>query len=239
MVLTGLNLNNMNILLTGGSGLLGREIKRLDPSIISPTKSELDITNLKSIEKAIKKYKPDVILHLAAANKPPKHETNPEPGLSVNIIGTANLCLACHQSGTKLIYASTDYVYTGAGPHKEDEPLLPASRFAWSKLGGECAVQMLKKFLILRLDFGPSPFPWEKVYKDQFVSKLYVQEMAPLVLKAVKSKTEGVMNLGGPRISLEEYARQTKLNIESIPKPDWVPEDTSMDISKMKKELKT
>lgn len=227
----------MKILMTGGSGLLGQEIKKLDPTIISPTKSELDITNLRSIKTALKKYKPDIILHLAAANKPPEHETNPKPGLSVNIIGTANLCLACHQSGTKLIYASTDYVYTGAGPHKESEALLPPSKFAWSKLGGECAVQMLNKFLILRLDFGPYPFPWEKVYKNQYVSKIYVNEMAELVLKVVKSKAEGVINLGGPRISLEEYARKTRPKIKSIPKPDWVPEDSSMDITRMRKEL--
>lgn len=229
----------MRVLMTGGSGLLGSEIRKLDSMIISPTHKELDITSPKSIEKAIKKYKPDVILHLAAANKPPKHETNPEPGLAVNIIGTANLCLACNKANIKLIYASSDYVYTGLGPHKEEDALLPPSKFAWSKLGGECAVKMLRKFLILRLDFGPSPFPWEEVYKNQFVSKLYAGEMAQQVLKVVKSKAEGVMNLGGPRISLEEYAKKTRPEIKSIPKPEWVPQDSSMNITKMKKELKT
>lgn len=225
------------IFMTGGSGLLGKEISKLDPTIISPTHQELDITNLSSIKKAIKKYQPDIILHLAAANKPPDHETDPIPGLTVNIIGTANLCLACFKSGIKLIYTSTDYVYTGLGPHKETEALLPPSRFAWSKLGGECAVQMLKKFLILRVDFGPIPFPWEKVYSSQYVSKLYVDKMAYLVLKAARSKAEGVINLGGPRISLVEYARKTRPDIKLVPKPDWVPKDTSMDIAKMKHEL--
>ena len=100
-------------------------------------------------------------------------------------------------------------------------------------------MKMLRKFLILRLDFGPSPFPWEKVYKNQFVSKLYTQEMAQLVLKVVKSEARGVMNLGGPRISLAEYAKKTRPDIKSIPKPDWVPQDSSMDITKMRKELKT
>ncbi len=228
----------MKILMTGGSGLLGKEIVKLDETIIAPSHRELDVVNISSIQKAIKRYKPDIFLHLAAANQPPKHETNPEPGLSVNIIGTANLCLACSKTNIKLIYASTDYVYTKAGPHKESEALLPPSKFAWSKLGGECAVQMLNKFLILRLDFGSSPFPWEKVYKNQYVSKIYVNEMAELVLKVVKSKAKGVMNLGGPRISLEEYARKTRPEIKSIPRPDWVPEDTSMDITKMTMELK-
>ena len=228
----------MKILMTGGSGLLGKEISKLDKTIIAPSHRELDVVNISSIQKAIEKYQPDIFLHLAAANKPLKHEENPEPGLSVNIIGTANVCLACHKNGIKLVYASTDYVYNGAGPHKEKEALLPPSRYAWSKLGGECAVRMLKNYLILRLDFGPIPFPWEKVYKNQYVSKVYVPEMARLVLKVVKSKTEGVLNLGGPRISLEEYAKKTRPDIKTILKPNWVPEDSSMDIAKMKKELK-
>ena len=232
-ILTGLNLENMKILMTGGSGLLGQAIQKLDKAIISPTHKELNITKPRSIKEAIKKYKPDVILHLAAANKPQMHETNPEQGLSVNIIGTANLCLACNKYNIKLIYTSTDYVYTGAGPHKEEEALYPPSKFVWSKLGGECAMRMLKKFLILRLDFGPIPFPWEKVYKDQFVSKLYISDMAPLVLKVVKSNVSGVMNLGGPKISLEEYAKKTRPKIKPVSKPDWVPMDTSMDITKL------
>lgn len=228
----------MRILLTGGSGLLGKEILNLDKKIIAPSHSELDITNPRSMERVIKKYKPQVILHLAAANKPPQHETDPIPGLTVNITGTANFCLAAHKFKIKLVYASTDFVYTGKGPHKEEDALYPPSRFAWSKLGGECAVRMLEDFLILRLDFGPIPFPWEKVYKNHYVSKLYVNEMASLVLKAAKSSATGVMNLGGPRISLEQYARKTHPDIETIPKPKWVPKDTSMDTTKMKRALK-
>ena len=228
----------MRILLTGGSGLLGKEILKLDKKIIAPPHTEVDITNPRSIERAIKKYKPQVILHLAAANNPPKHETDPIPGLTVNIMGTVNLCLTTHKFKIKLVYASTDFVYSGRGPHKEEEALYPPSRFAWSKLGGECAVRMLEDFLILRLDFGPIPFPWEKVYKNNYVSKLYVSEMAPLVLKAAKSKAIGIMNLGGPKISLEAFARKTRPDIETIPKPKWVPKDTSMDTTKMKRRLK-
>ena len=217
---------------------MGKEILKLDKKIIAPSHSELAITNPRLIERVIKKYKPQVILHLASANKPPQHETDPIPGLTVNITGTANLCLAAHKFKIKLVYASTDFVYSGKGPHKEEESLYPASRFAWSKLGGECAVRMLKNYLILRLDFGSSPFPWQKVYKNHYVSKLYVNEMAPLVLKAAKSDASGVMNLGGPRISLEQYARKTRPDIETVPKPDWVPKDSSMDTAKMKRELK-
>ncbi len=227
----------MKILMTGGSGLLGREILKADPAIIAPPHTEFDITDSDSIARAIATNRPDVLLHLAAATKPPEHEKNPEPGLSVNIIGTAQIARACAKTGVRLVYTSTDYVYVGPGPHKEEEALHSPYKFGWSKLGGECAARLVDNSLILRLSFGPAPFPWEKVYADQYNSKLYVDEMAPLIVRAAQSQATGVMNLGGPRTTLEEYARRTRPDIETIPRPDWAPQDTSLDITRMKKEL--
>lgn len=227
----------MKILMTGGSGLLGKEILKLDSTIIAPPHTELDITDFGSVESVIKKYNPDVVLHCAAATKPPEHAKNPELGLTVNVIGTANMALACIRYGKKLVYTSTDYVYAGDGPHKEEEPLWSPYNFGWSKLGGECAVRLVPDYLILRLSFGPVPFLWDQVYDNQYNSKLYVDEMAPLILASAKSTVQGVMNVGGPRMSLANYARRTKSNIETIPTPDWVPKDTSLDLTKMKKEL--
>ena len=223
--------------MTGGSGLLGSEIAKLDRSIIAPSHEELDITDPVTIENTLKKYEPQVVLHLAAATKPPEHEKNPGLGIKVNIIGTANLALTCQKMGIRMAYTSTDYVYVGKGPHKETEAVLPPYAFGWSKLGGECAVLMIPDSLVMRLSFGPVPFPWEKVYEDQYNSKLYVDEIAPLVLSAARSSATGIMNIGGPRTTLEAYARRTKSALGTIPRPQWVPGDTSLDISRMKKEL--
>lgn len=227
----------MNILITGGHGLLGTEIRKLYASLIAPTADELDVTKPPTIEAAIKKYQPDVILHLAAMTKPPEHDKDPIPGLAVNVIGTANMAIACQQSKVKLVYTSSDYVYAGPGPHREAEPVSSPYRFGWSKLGGEFAVRMVDQHLILRLSFGPVPFPWDKVYEGQWNSKLYVDEMAPLVLAAAQSAATGILNIGGPRDTLEAYARRTRPDITTIPKPDWVPADTSLDLSQMKAAL--
>ena len=49
----------------------------------------------------------------------------------------------------RLIYMSTDYVYPGTtGNYKEEDPLLPINDYAWTKLGGECAVQLYNNSLI-------------------------------------------------------------------------------------------
>lgn len=228
---------SQKMLMTGGSGLLGKEIIKLDPSIIAPSHEEMDITDSVSVERTLAKHKPDIVLHLAAATKPPEHEKNPELGLRVNIVGTANVALAAQKLSKRLVYTSTDYLYVGRGPHEETEAVLPAYKFAWSKLGGEAAVLLVSNSLVLRLSFGPVPFPWEKVYKGQWNSKLYADEMAPLVFAAAKSSAIGIMNIGGPRTTLEAYARRTRPDIETIPKPDWVPEDTSLDLTRMKEVL--
>lgn len=223
--------------MTGGTGMLGAEILKLDPSIVAPSRSKMDVVNLDSVEREIYYNMPDVVLHLAADTDCLLHNGQPERGIKSNIIGTANIALVCLQSNIRLVYVSTDYVYTGPGPHREDEPLLPPYNFGWSKLGGECSVIMCPNSLILRLSFGPRPFPWEKVYEGQINSKLYVDEIAPLVLKAAKSNRCGVMNLGGPRISLKDYARRTVPDIKTIPCPAWVPKDTSLDLTRMENEL--
>ena len=215
--------------MTGESGLLGIEISIIERS----PWVDGDITNIEEMRTEFKKWRPDTVLHLAAATKPPWHEHNPAIGINNNIIGTSNIALLCFEYGVRLVYTSTDYNYVGPGPHKEDEPQKSPGNFYLSKLGGECAVAMIPNSLILRLSFGPRPYPWDKVYEGQTNSKLYVDQMAPLVLKAAKSEACGIMNLGGESRTLEEYARETKPDIETIPKPDWVPADTSLDLTKM------
>jgi dTDP-4-dehydrorhamnose reductase len=227
----------MKLLMTGGSGLLGTELRKLDPSLIAPAREALDITDRASVEACLERERPDTILHCAAATKPPEHERDPELGIRVNILGTANIARACASYGIRLVYTSTDYVYAGTGPHREDEPVFAPSNFVRSKLGAEYAVALVPHHLILRLSFGPVPFPWEKVYEGQYNSKLYVDEIAPLVLSLARGGEEGIMNVGGPRTSLFEYALRSRPDISTIPKPQWVPKDTSLDISKMKQAL--
>lgn len=228
----------MRILLTGGSGLLGGHILAIaGEGVAAPNFDELDILNPQDIFDAIGRYKPDCVLHLAAKTTPLLHESRPEVGIETNIIGTANVALACVKMNKRLVYTSTDYVYTGPGPHLENEPLLPPYNFGWSKLGGECSVRMVPNHLILRLSFGPRPFPWENVYAGQKNSKLYVDEIAPLILAAARSDITGVLNLGGAATTLEEYAKRTMPDVGVINKPDWVPADTSLDLTRMNTEL--
>lgn len=66
-----INQNNIKkILLTGGSGMLGKSILKHPNSneweIIAPTRQELDLYNYSETEKFVKKIKPDLIIHAAS-----------------------------------------------------------------------------------------------------------------------------------------------------------------------------
>lgn len=215
------------VLITGGSGLLGREIQKLG-DFYCPEHFEFDITDSLQVGFVMNRIEPLLVIHLAANNK------TSESDILTNIIGTANLAYECQQREIRMVYTSTDYVYYGAGPHSEHEPLKPPYNFAWSKLGGECAVRQVPNHLILRIDIGKRPFPHKKVYDDQMCSKLYADEAAPFILEAALSNITGILNIGHEPISLADHARRTVPNIETIETPNWIPRDTSFNLTRWK-----
>jgi GDP-L-fucose synthase len=54
------------ILITGGSGMVGRSLREIMPNAIYLSSKDCDLTNPIEIENLIKKNKPDIIVHLAA-----------------------------------------------------------------------------------------------------------------------------------------------------------------------------
>src|SRR6185503_5012051 len=100
------------ILFTGGSGLLGNELKKLVDGVY-PSHSEFDINNYHNMEDYINGKDIATIFHAAALISPPKIEENPIHALETNIGGTVNVTKLCINHGIKLVYVSTDYVFRG------------------------------------------------------------------------------------------------------------------------------
>ena len=115
------------IVITGGSGRFGKELKKYKSKhrIFFPEKKDLDILDIKKIRKYLQKKKPKILVHLAGLSRPlDVHEKQIERSIDLNIIGTANITKICKELNIKLIYFSTNYVYPGkTGNYKETYPI--------------------------------------------------------------------------------------------------------------------
>jgi dTDP-4-dehydrorhamnose reductase len=195
------------ILFTGGSGLLGREVRKLLPDALYPSSAEFDVTNDAQIHQYIQGKSLSVLVHAAALTSPPRVDKEPARAIEVNIVGTANVARLCMAHGLKLVYISTDYVFRGdQGNYGEEDAVHPVNKYAWSKLGGECAARMADNWLIVRTTFGPNVFPYEKAFVDQYTSRQSVSQIAAKLVGLLGHDLTGVIHLGGPRRTVYEYA---------------------------------
>ena len=112
------------IIVTGGSGRFGKILKKYKSkyTVFFPTKSKLNIKKYKSIDKYIKKIKPDYFIHCAAISRPMKiHEKNISQSISTNIIGTSNVVMACKRYNTKLKSEAKKTTVAKAKPKKKKD----------------------------------------------------------------------------------------------------------------------
>ena len=198
------------IIVTGGSGRFGSVLKKVKTKnkILFPKKKNFDILKINSLKQYLKINKPDIIIHLAGLSRPMElHDKNIIQSIKLNIIGTSNLVLAALPQNIKIIYFSTNYVYPGKnGNYKENSPLLPINNYAWSKLGGEAAVQMYKNSLILRVCMTEKPFIHKKAFANVYSNFIYHDEVASILFKIINKK--GIINLGGTINSIYNFAKK-------------------------------
>jgi len=232
-------LNKKKILITGGQGRFANILKqsKLKLNLIFSSKKQLNILDIKSIERYIKKHRPKYLIHCAALSRPMKiHDTDISKSIDLNIIGTANVVKICKQFNIKLIYFSTGYVYPGIkGNYKETDSLLPINNYAWSKLGGECAVSMYKNSLILRIIMCEKPFLHKKAFYDIETNFMYHEDVVKIIPKILNKF--GIINVGGKTQSVYEFAKNSKKNIKKISGKKLFPPKPSMNTSKLKKIL--
>ena len=232
------------IVVTGGSGRFAQSLKKTKSKykFIYPSKNLLDITNLNSIKKFLKKVKPKSVLHLAGLSRPMiLHEKYISKSINLNIIGTANLVKICSELKIKLIYFSTSYVYPGKkGNYREFDSVLPWNNYAWSKLGGECAVQMYKNSLILRVCMTEKPFVHKKAFANVKLNFLFHEDLAKILVQIIDKR--GTINVGGPTKTVYNFAKKYNPKVKKI----FVKKNSSynfplnpfMNLSKLKKIIK-
>ena len=233
-----------NIVVTGGEGRFASILKREKTNfkVFYPNKSQLNILDIDSIKKFIKKTKPKYLIHLAGLSRPMElHVKDISKSIDLNIIGTSNVTKACNQFNVKLIYFSTNFVYPGRkGNYKETDPVLPHNNYAWSKLGGECAVQMYKNSLILRVSMTEYPFIHKQAFYDVKNNFLFHKDVTNILFKVLSKK--GVINIGAKTSTIYNFAKKHNPKIKKLSAKKifskLYPANQDMNVSKMNKILK-
>ncbi len=204
---------SIKVLVTGVNGQLGHDVvKRLDVlgiENIGVDFIDFDITNQAQTESFILNYSPDVVVHCAAFTAVDRAEEENEKCYAINVDGTRFIVEACKKVGAKMIYISTDYVFSGEGnlPHKEDEAIKPVNYYGYSKhLGEEAVKSLLEEFFIIRTSwvYGINGGNFVKtmlnlaktkneisVVRDQFGAPTYTVDLAEFICDVLQTNKYG------------------------------------------------
>jgi dTDP-4-dehydrorhamnose reductase len=205
----------MNILVTGGQGQLGNELKIIAKNqdkhnyIFSDIVNEdniLDICNIDSVREFVKNNNIDYIVNCAAYTNVNKAEEEDKLCYKINANGPKVLSSIANEYNIKFIHISTDYVFDGIKytPYKETNVENPKSVYGSSKLMGEkeCSVNDI----IIRTSWLYSSFG------NNFVKTM---------LKFGKEKES--LNVVFDQIGTPTYARDLAIAIDIIINSEFIP----------------
>jgi len=221
------------ILLTGGSGLLGRHLAPLLPDCIAPSHEEFDIEQPPPVVGV------DAIVHCAAyTDVAAAEKEGQEMCWRLNALGTVNVA----NLDLPLVYISTEYVFDGArGDYCEEDAPNPVNLYARTKLIGEQACGRAPRHLVIRTLFKPRPFEHPRALTDQWTSGDYVDVIAPLIARAVElfmwERVSGVLHIGTGKKSIFDLAKQSR-EVEPLERKDvcvTLPRDTSLNCAKWRR----
>jgi len=174
----------VKVIVTGASGLLGRQIyKYLSESTLGSvlglafTRSDsiyrkLDLCDHQEVEKMFDIEEPQAVIHAAAERRPDNSARDPEKAYELNVEATRFIANCCAQRKTTMLYISTDYVFDGTSPPYSPESIpSPLNSYGQSKLDGEtCVLKYPQVGMVLRVPvlYGPIEFLGESPITELF-----------------------------------------------------------------------
>lgn len=203
----------MKILVTGVRGQLGHDVMRelagRGIEAVGVDIDEMDITDAASVDRVIREAAPDAVIHCAAYTAVDAAEENEALCRRVNGDGPRNIAKVCRELDIKMLYISTDYVFSGEGENfwEPEDICEPQSVYGRTKYEGETAVrELLDKYFIVRIAwvFGINGRNFVKtmlnlsknhdtirVVNDQFGSPTYTYDLAKLLADMIQTDKYG------------------------------------------------
>ena len=219
----------MKILVTGIDGFLGKKLGKIlnEKHEIFGTSRKgfrknvkmIDVTDVKKMSDYIRKTRTDVLVHNAAIVDVDFCEKEKGTAFEVNAKATGNLAEICKNNGTRMIYISSDYVFSGPdGGHSVNSKRAPLNNYGLTKkIGEDLIAGHLKNYAILRptILYGFNDFlddsnivinlinrinRNEKIVLDNKRIKypLLIDDVAHAVDKLISSDEIGTFHISGP-----------------------------------------
>lgn len=221
----------MKVLVTGVKGQLGfdvmNELRRRGHDAVGVDIDEMDITNATQVETVLTDNAPEAVIHCSAYTAVDRAEEEPELCRKVNAEGTKNIAATCAALDCKLIYLSTDYIFSGDGerPWEPEDPPAPLNVYGQTKYEGEQEIKSrLNKYFIVRISwvFGINGNNFVKtmlrlgkengavkVVDDQIGSPTYTYDLAKLLVDMAESEAYGQYHATNEGIcSWYEFAKE-------------------------------
>lgn len=212
-----------NILVTGATGLLGCALVPLleerghtvtRHGFRGAAEVNADLCSFEQTAAMLSQCKPDCIINLAALTNVDTCELEPHSAYLLNVTTVENVCRWIKQEAhdCHLIQISTDQLYDGSGPHREDQ-LTVSNCYAFSKIAAEIAAASVSS-TILRTNFfglsrcvGRASFSdWiyqslqqglaMQVFEDVLFSPLSLATLCDMIERVVRQRPLGIFNLG-------------------------------------------
>lgn len=175
------------VLITGCGGMLGKAVYEkavrkyglgfvwaTDIDLNEKWLHKLDVREIKDFEKIFVKWKPTIVIHLAAHTDLEYCEKNPLDTWVTNALGTENAAILASKYRATLVYISTAGIFDGEKDEYTDFDLPnPLGYYAKSKYYGEKFIeQHLSKYYIFRAGWMMGG----GLKKDKkFINKIYKQ----------------------------------------------------------------
>jgi dTDP-4-dehydrorhamnose reductase len=232
----------MRLLVTGGTGYLGRELVRRSGAH-GVSSRDFDVRDAEAVEWALSGY--DAVIHTAYRQDPPD-------AWSVNVEGSRNVARAARAK--RLIHMSTDVVFAGdlSRPYVEDDELTPVHDYGRSKAAAEQAVAAEHpRALTVRTSLiygGDEPSKHELAvhdgslafYEDELRNPIQVSDLAAALLELVALDVAGPLHVAGvDAVSRCDFARLVDPNARCAPAPPGRPLDCRLDSSRAQLLLRT
>lgn len=209
------------ILLTGGSGKLGRELRRVFPDAMAPDRRELDLLERSAVEAWIRRHRPSVVVHAAAYTSVQGAESEREQCWNVNVRGTEWLveALRAERPDARFIYLSSACVFAGdRGDYTEADLPRPKNFYGLTKLLGEFVARGMSRHLVIRTNFvAREAWPYPRAFVDRFGTYLYADEVAGAIRDVTDLGLTGVVHVAGDRrLSMFDLALLTTPSVQPI-----------------------